>query len=106
MLVQDQGVGDPQPLHVGGQDGGPLGVELIADQQALSAHAARDLGALAAGGGADVQDPLAGLRVQQGHRGHGAGLLEIVGPGGMVGMQAGTGLRLVIEADGLPGDRR
>ena len=103
VLVQHQGVGDPQPLDVGGQDGGPLGMDLIADQQTLPLHPARDLGGLAAGGGAEIQHPLPRPGIQQLGRGHRAGLLQVIGPGGVVRMQTGPSLRVVIEAGGTPG---
>ena len=75
MLVGHQGIGHGHALDVPGKDLGPLGVDLVAQQEALAAHSSGDLSGLAAGGSTKVADLLTGLGIQQGHRCHGTGLL-------------------------------
>ena len=104
-FVQDQGVGNPHPLYVLGKDFCPLGVNLVAHQQAPAPHLSGNLGGLAPGGGAKVQNPLPGLWVQEHRRGHGAGLLKIVDPRVVEGVQAGSGLRVIVVPRFLPGHR-
>ena len=105
VFVGHQAVGHGHALHVPGEDLGALGAPLVAQEEALAHHAACDLGSLAAGCGAEVADALAGLGVQQGHGGHGAGLLQIVYAGLVEGVQAGTAVGIIVIAQGLPGHR-
>ena len=88
-LLEYQGVGNGHALHVLGENFGTLWVILVAYQQALPSHLGRQLGGLAAGSGAQIQDPQARLHPQQLRRGHGAGLLQVVQPRLMPGVQAG-----------------
>ena len=104
MVVQDQGVGDGHALDISRENFGALGVDLIADQQTATCHQRGDLGGLAAGGGAEVQDRLAGLGGQEGDGGHGAGLLEVVKTGLVPDMEARPGVGGIVMAVGRPGD--
>ena len=81
---------------------------LIADEESLSPHGCRDLGALPTGGGAQIQNSLSRPGLQKGNGGHGAGLLNIVNAGLMPGMLAGLRLRFlffIIKAVFFPWNR-
>ena len=79
----------PSPEQGASTNTRTLWVILVAYQQALPSHLGRQLGGLAAGSGAQIQDPQARLHPQQLRRGHGAGLLQVVQPRLMPGVQAG-----------------
>ena len=80
-------------------------MNLVADKKTLSPHLPGNLGGLAPWGGAQVQNPFPGLWIQEHRRGHGAGLLEVVDARVVEGVQAGSGLRVIIVPKGLPGHR-
>lgn len=102
-LLEHQGVGDGHALHILGQDFGAFWVILVAHQQPLPLHLSRQLGGLAPGGGAQIQDPLTRLHAQQLRRSHGAGLLEIVQSRLVPGVQARPRFWRVPEAVSGPG---
>ena len=84
-------------------------MDLIADKKSLPPHGRRDLGALPAGSGAQLQDPFPRPRLQKRNGGHGAGLLNIVNAGLMPGMPAGLRLLFpffIIKPVFFPGNRR
>ena len=105
MLIGHQGVSHAHPLDISAQDFCPLGVDLIAQQEAFSGHSSGNLGGLAAGSRAKIADPFAGLGIQQCHRSHSTGLLQIIYAGLVIRVQAGPGLGIIIIAHGLPGNR-
>ena len=80
VLVQDQRVGNAQPLDIPRKNFRALGVDLVADQKPLPPEFARQLRRFPAGGRAQVEHALARLRVQKLRRGHGARLLQIIKP--------------------------
>ena len=105
IFIGHQRVGNTHAFNVLGQDLRPLGTPFIAEQEAFSQHTASDLCGLATGGGAKVADPLAGLRIQQGNRCHGTGLLQIIYAGFVINVQTGTGSGIVVETHRLPRHR-
>ena len=78
---------------------------LIGDQKPLSLHATRNLGGLASGGCAEIQNILAGSGIQQGHYGHGAGFLDVVGTGFVQDMPARMFCGRGVESLTDPGNR-
>ena len=56
MFVGHQGVGNRHPFNVPGEDLCPLGIDLIAQQEALSCHPSGDLGGFPTGSGAQIAD--------------------------------------------------
>ena len=105
MLIGNQGVSNSHPLNIPAQNLCTLGIDLITQKEAFSHHAPGNLRGFSAGSGAKVADLLAGLRIQQRNRGHGAGLLQVVDTGFVVRMQTGASLGIVIIAHRLPRNR-
>ena len=104
-FARHHGVADAQPLDVAGEHLCPLLIDFIAHQQPLTLHPPCNLGGFSAGGGAQIQDDFPWLRIQQGGGSHGAGFLQIVDTGFVIGVQAGAAVRVIVIAHGLPGHR-
>ena len=105
VFVEHQSVGTAHTLQILTQDSGPFRFNLIGDQKPLTIQQGGQLGGLAAGGGAQVQNGHTGPHIQQPRRGHGAGLLQVVCPRVVVGRQTGAGVGVVIIAVLRPGHR-
>ena len=105
VFVEHQGVGAAHALQILAQDSGPFRLDLIGDQKPLTVQQRRQLGRLAAGGGAQVQNGHTGPHIQQPRRCHGAGLLQVVCARIVVGRQTGAGVGIIIIAVRRPGHR-
>ena len=90
-------------LHVLGENPGSGRMDLVAHQQPAAAHAGRGVAGLSPRRGAQIQHPLSRAGIQQGHHRHGAGLLDIIGPGLVEGGLARPRGAAVIETVRRPG---
>jgi hypothetical protein len=104
-FVQHEGVFHPEPFQVDHQGLDARRMDFIRHQETPVAHALGQVRRLAAGGGAQVEHALPRLRVEEGRRGHGAGLLQVIEPGGVVGMLARLGGLVAVEAFRTPWHR-
>ena len=93
VLVGNNSVGNTHALQILAQDFRPGAHVLIGQQHALSLQRGGQLTGFAAGRGAQIRHPHAGLHLQQRCRGGGAWFLRIKHPRMMIGMTAGTELR-------------
>ena len=110
IFVDDDGVGNPQPLQIARQHLRPFGLGFVGDQKALAPQSRRQLGGLAPGGGAQIQHPLARAHVQKGGGEHGGGLLHVKSPAEMGKPRPGPGSGQKIIAvfrpgHGIPGEQ-
>ena len=105
--VGDDAVPHPHALYVLGQDPRTGGVDLVGDQETLTAQSGGQLGGLSPGGGAEVKHLFPRLGGTQRPGEHGAGLLDVVSPRLVKGVLAGAGLPVggIVKAVFLPRDR-
>ena len=75
MLIGHQGIGNAHSFYITAKDLCPFGIDLITQKKSLPLHSSGDLRCFTARGGTQITDPLAGARIQQCYRCHGAGLL-------------------------------
>ena len=101
-FIQHSGIADAHALHIPGEDSGTLGVDLIGDEQAAISCKGGQMAGLAAGSGTEVQHSLAGPGSSDFRHCHGAGLLNIVDPGIMPGVKAGTQFPVIAASGGTP----
>ncbi len=99
-------MGHSAPFQIFHQGFASFPADLIGDQNAFSLHVGGNLGRFAPGGGTQVEYFFPGSGLECLHRGHGTGVLNIVEPGGMIDMLAGSVPVMVIEKTCIaPGDR-
>ena len=92
--ADDDGIAHAHALHVAGENLRAVWYRFVADEQTLPRHQRGDLRAFAAGRGAEVEHPLAGLRIKRGDGGQGAGFLHIKQAALVQGGQAGPRVSL------------